>query len=1295
MKKKLFLLATFLLLIINFAFAVISITLNVTPAQVHTNCYIRFYNSTSSTPLGEYGPFDTDSSGLIGIDLGTDPYNYRFGLKKTGSPEAFADNKNFLYQANTFNLTNPSNTNVYFTLRTSYSISGNVKNKAGANLANIKVEIYDNNKEYITAVTTNAGGNYILNDIGAGNYLIKAKDDSNVYFNQWYNGAYGYSDLTTVNVVNTNITNINFSLFHSATINGRVTDNATAGNLKDIVVAAFIKSGAFSWVNQVTTNASGQYSLFVPAVSVNMMLRASSTNYQDTFYKQEFYNWRNAITQNLTAGQNKTNVNFSLPKTYTLSGTVTSSHTGANLSGVTVNIYDNSGNWVKNAVTNGSGQYSVSLINGNYYVQTQLNNYFSQYYQNAWGNGDRDLVAISSANKPNINFSLHRNATITGTVYNGAGPGSLNNVAVTAYLRSGAFTYVNKVTANGTYSLTVPAGVALMLKTTTANYEDVFYNNVASWGGSTTVNVSPGGTSSNINFNLYRTWYITGNVQSRTGTPLNNIRINLYNSSGVWQRSASSNASGLYRVTANNGSFYLQVVDSAGNQYFTQWYNQAYGYGDRDLATVSNANLTGVNFSLYRQATITGTVKDSLGNNLNNISVMAFEKNGLFTWVAQTTGNATYSLTVPATIKLMVRATTTNSNYGTVFYNGASAWQTATTVSVAAGGTSSNINLALPRYFLITGNVQNRTGTNLSNIRINVYDNTGTWLKSVTANSGAYSVSINNGTYYVQALDLTNTYFPQYYNNAWGNNDRTAVVVAGSNQGSKSFSLYRSATVQGTVRNGDTGTNLNNVAVTAFLRNGSFTYVNRVTANGTYSLRVPAGVALMLKTSTSNYDDVFYNQATTWTNSATVNLIAGGTSTNINFNLYRNWYITGNVQSRTGTPLNNIRINLYNTSGTWIRSASSNVSGQYRVTANTGAFYLQAVDSAGNLYFTQWYNQAYGYGDRDAVTVNNATLTGINFSMYRRGTITGTIRDESSNPLNGASVMLFEKNSSFTWVSQATSNVAGVYSVIVPAGVNLMLRATRTGYETTFYNQTLTWQNAATINLLAGGTSSNINVNLNRWWRLAGTITTADGGSASGTIVRLYKFRDFNTLVSTTFAQSNGYYEFRSTSNLGYAVMVSYEKTGYYQRIYPTADITATASAVIPAQASITVSIGLTDTTTLNVTLNYVITPLPPWYSNVEDSMKSGPNPANPDNGPVHIGFAVEESAKARVLIYTLGGELVFSESKDVPRGYHEFLWEGSDRYKDAVPNGVYLGYMEVKTSTKTYKKVLKIAILK
>jgi hypothetical protein len=97
----------------------------------------------------------------------------------------------------------------------------------------------------------------------------------------------------------------------------------------------------------------------------------------------------------------------------------------------------------------------------------------------------------------------------------------------------------------------------------------------------------------------------------------------------------------------------------------------------------------------------------------------------------------------------------------------------------------------------------------------------------------------------------------------------------------------------------------------------------------------------------------------------------------------------------------------------------------------------------------------------------------------------------------------------------------------------------------------------------------------------------------------------------------------------------------------------------------------------------------------IEETIKSGPNPANPDEEPVHIGFILEKESKVKIRVYSLGRELVYEKNKTYQGGYNEAIWDGEDLFNDKVANGVYLAFIEIDTGSEKIKKVLKIAILR
>lgn len=1266
------------LLLTQFVFATIYLRVNVTPAGVYSGTLYRYDASKNRVLPGQ--AITTDSSGQYDVPFpdGVAGYSYYWGLELSGKAENFANNKVYLANANSITFVAPI-TNIYFDAVNGYTLSGQIQNPSGTALgAGVTVNLFEPNYLWRYTAKTDSAGNYSFTDIVPGNYFIQAGADS-TYFPKWYSasgGAYGSYDWTTINVVAANISGLNVRIPQKATVSGVVSSNS-GSTLAGMTVQAFLKSGSFSYVNQKATIAGGTYTMDIPS-GVNLMLRTlGGGTYLDTFYNQA-YTWQTATTLNAAGGAALTGYNFRLHRNWTINGNV-------NVPGAKVEVfeYNNWNNYITEDIADGSGNYSITGMN-NQNVMLRIsagNNYTKVIYPNLvyFSNiSVANRLAVAEGNTYNLsNVTLASAGTIAGTITAAAGSGT-----VTVDVTSTTGNYFTQVTLNAgsPYSVgSIPAG-SWKVRASRSGCVQEYYGGVSNIALATTVNVTGGVTTSNVNIALGSGWAISGNIKDIALTNLSGVSVKVFKYQGNWiyVTGNTTDINGNYTIRdIYNGDIFLKVEKNGYRSMI--WNGQLGDWPSANHFVVSDGTTyAGRDFQIFQSATINGTVTYTSGGNAVGGTVKAFNAStGAYMATATINASGVYTLTnlIPGNVKILASTGNAISEYyNDIAITTTNAWAKAATINVPQGSNLTNYNFALLKAFALSGTVtSNHTGAVLAGVTVNAFGPLGNWVAAdVTDGLGQYSITLPNGSYYVQTESTT--YFAQYYKNAWGNTDRTAVAVSGANKPNINFSLHRNATITGTVRNGDTGTNLNDVAVVAFLRSGAFTYVKKVTANGTYSLTVPAGVDLMLKTSTKNYEDVYYNGVASWGSSTTFNLAPGATTTNINFNLYRVWLITGNVQSRTGTPLTNIKINLYNSSGVWLRSVSSNA-GYYSVSANNGSFYLKAEDPAGGLYFTQWYSNAFGDSDRTIVTVSEANLVSRNFSLYRNATITGTLRDESSSPLNNAVAQIFLKNSSFTWVTQATSNVLGVYTATVPAGVNLMVRGSRSGYQTTFYNNVLTWGSATTLNATAGSTVSGVNINLNRWWRIGGTVYTSDGSSAGGATVVYQVSGNAPVTVSVSAA---GTYSYQSTANTAFPVLITYSKTNYDT-----------------VTRSVTVVIGVTDITTFNVTLNVRENPLPPWYSDIEESIKSGPNPANPDEGPVHIGFVVEESATARLLIYTQGGELVYSESMRVSRGYNEFLWEGDDRYRDEVPNGLYLGYMEIKSGGKTYKKVLKIAILR
>jgi hypothetical protein len=84
-----------------------------------------------------------------------------------------------------------------------------------------------------------------------------------------------------------------------------------------------------------------------------------------------------------------------------------------------------------------------------------------------------------------------------------------------------------------------------------------------------------------------------------------------------------------------------------------------------------------------------------------------------------------------------------------------------------------------------------------------------------------------------------------------------------------------------------------------------------------------------------------------------------------------------------------------------------------------------------------------------------------------------------------------------------------------------------------------------------------------------------------------------------------------------------------------------------------------------------------------------GQNYPNPFNPSTTIRFELPEYAHTRIAIYDLlGREIILLENRPFNAGYHQVVWQGRDKYGNAIPSGMYFYRMEANGFSSTRKMV-------
>jgi hypothetical protein len=429
--------------------------------------------------------------------------------------------------------------------------------------------------------------------------------------------------------------------------------------------------------------------------------------------------------------------------TGTISGTVTNAAGGAPLSGVCVGAYAPGADvtLLSNVATAADGTYTIPAVPvGNVIVRFDgyglcpggvESDFVQQWNNNQPTDATANTVAVTdSTDTPGVSAALVAGGKITGTVTASSGGAPLNHICVAAYIPGVDELLISATStvANGTYTLTgVPTGgVHVQFWTTgfcpggvAASFAPQWWNGQATADTATIVNVSAGGTQSNINAALLASGSFSGTVTAFSGgAPLQGICVAAYKPfvEGVPAQlitSTSTAADGTYNLSGApvgniDVKFYATSFCPGGtaSSYAMQWYNnQPLQASANEITIGAGANTPNVNAALVAGGSISGTVTSAATlSGLSGICVAAFSTDANPVVVASTGTSAGGGYTldgIPAG-NVQVRFNSQGfcpggvlQHFATQWYNDQPSAATADLVAVASGANTPGVNAAM------------------------------------------------------------------------------------------------------------------------------------------------------------------------------------------------------------------------------------------------------------------------------------------------------------------------------------------------------------------------------------------------------------------------------------------------------------------------------------------------------------------------------------------------------------------------------------------------------------------------
>jgi len=356
-------------------------------------------------------------------------------------------------------------------------------------------------------------------------------------------------------------------------------------------------------------------------------------------------------------------------------------------------------------------------------------------------------ISVTASNvTSNVDGHLHPAGSISGKITAATGGGALS--AIVSVYRSGSFVSSTFAPASGVYTVgALPAATNYKVcvsgtgvisgGSSTTGYLGRCWKSAAWNGGTipstaTSVNVTQGNTTPNINIKLASAAAIAGKVTSPSGAAINNVFVNLHNRSKGTNFFAFTNSKGQYTAKSLTASAKGYSVCfnpfgvTVGTGFLPRCYkNKAWsGVGFPSTATVVSVALghthSKVNQTLPKGGAISGTVKSSSnGAPIASDNVIVFNSKGTkFLGSALTNAKGQYKVRgLPAaTSDRVCAAPTTRSTATTqttfhgkcwkgIAYNGTKFPSGTKAVSVHTGSTHSGISFSLSKTVTHLGSI--------------------------------------------------------------------------------------------------------------------------------------------------------------------------------------------------------------------------------------------------------------------------------------------------------------------------------------------------------------------------------------------------------------------------------------------------------------------------------------------------------------------------------------------------------------------------------------------------------------
>lgn len=483
-------------------------------------------------------------------------------------------------------------------------ITGTVTGPGGEPLAGIAVtayEIIDQEVYRVDGTRTRVDGSYELADLGAGVYRLRFRDlDSTFEGEYWDDAATVYAATPITLAAGQTVVGKDAQLTTGGHITGTVTgpDDQPLPDVTAVVYQATYDEDEdweyWDYLDDVTTGPDGSYDTgALPAGTYRLGFFGGGD------YLVEY--WDDAATLGdatdieVAAGQVVGGTDAQLATAGHITGTVTGPG-GAGVEYVAVVAYQwdpdqGSWDWADYTTTWTDGSYDLSgLPSGTYRLGffDDHDRYLSEFWDDAtWIEDATDIPVTAGGTVSGKDAELAPGGHITGTV-TGLGGGPLEGIDVDVYAWDSEEKYWDWAGStwtdeDGTYDVAgLPTGrYRIGFYDEYDDYVGEYWDDAASWGAATDIDVTAGQTAGGKDARLAATTsgdgHVGGTVAGPDGQPLSAISVRAYRWTGSqwnWVAGTMTDGAGGYDLTLPPGDYALGFEDPSG-AYVEEYWNDA------------------------------------------------------------------------------------------------------------------------------------------------------------------------------------------------------------------------------------------------------------------------------------------------------------------------------------------------------------------------------------------------------------------------------------------------------------------------------------------------------------------------------------------------------------------------------------------------------------------------------------------------------------------------------------------------------------------------------------------------